>query len=738
MKIIPTMGLNNCGSKCIIKVHVEDDKIVKIDTQRQSDVENGIPLTACIRGMNYHHTFINDQRLQYPLKRVGPRGSGEFQRISWEEAIQMIYDKWIYIKESYGVGSRYVNYATGVTGILRGNTLIRRLLCLDGGVLDYYNSYSTACVNYTTPFLYGTKYTGNSNDTLLDANVIILWGHNPMETKFGESLNYYLRKAKKKGIKIIGVDPRYNDTFQSLDAEWIPIRPSTDAALMDAMAYVIYTENLYDKDFIDEFCIGFDREHMPPNTDVTLSYFDYLMGTLDGVQKTPKWGEKITGIDANTIIDLARIYGKSERGALIPGYGVQRTAGGEQATRGAIMLACLTGNIGKSGGWAGGPGYLKTPVFPTYPDVDNPYQGKISSFTWTEAILRGTEMNAQDGVAGMDKLDSNIKMIFNLAGNILMNQHSDLGRTKEILSDTSKCEFIVTSDLFMTASAMHSDLVLPGTSMFENENITNPWINGDYFGFNNQVIQPIGESRFEFDWILELAEKLGYKDAFSMGCNTVDESLRYLYRRTREKNPELPTYEELKETGVYRYPEIKNHIAFWEQIHEGKPFATDSGKIEIFSKRIYESTYRSVVPPIPGYIPVKEGHEDDLIETYPLQLIGWHSKRRCHSIHDNNKKMTKLDPQQLWIHPDDARERNITSDDIVNVFNQRGKIETPVKLTERIRQGTVALSQGAWYQPNKEGVDVGGSINVLTSHHPTPLANGNPQHTNLVEVEKKS
>ncbi len=142
------------------------------------------------------------------------------------------------------------------------------------------------------------------------------------------------------------------------------------------------------------------------------------------------------------------------------------------------------------------------------------------------------------------------------------------------------------------------------------------------------------------------------------------------------------------------------------------------------------------VPPIPCYVPAKEGPEDKLAARYPLQLVGWHTKRRCHSVHDNNQEMHRIDPQCLWMNPQDATRRGIRDGDMAVVWNDRGEIRMPVKVTRRIVPGVTGMAQGAWYQPDEKGTDVGGSINVLTSQHPSPLAKGNPQHTNLVEVRK--
>lgn len=755
--IIPTMGRNNCGGRCIIRAHVKDQMITGITTETKQEAGDEVPLTACVRGLNYHKTFLGPDRLLYPMKRVGARGEGRFERISWEEAVDTIAREWIRIRDTYGSGSRYVNYATGVSAFLRGSSLAKRLLSLDGGFLDYYNSYSTACVSYTTPIMYGTGNSGSSYDTWLGSSLIVLWGHNPAETVFDTSM-YYLRKARDQGIPIVVVDPRCNDTVKALGARWIAVRPATDAALMDAMAYVIIQDKLHDQDFIDRYCIGFDEAHMPAGVDPKLNYFAYLRGDLDGVAKTPEWASEITGIQVEDIIWLARAYAQAKPAALIPGYGVQRHGNGEQSTRGGIMLACLTGNVGVSGGWAAGSGYWSRHRQITMPAVRNPYPYKIPVFLWTDAIMRGREMGVMDGVTVVDDrgigkgrgvrddrsdgnnseyLQSDIKMILNLAGNILMNQHSDINKTAEILKDTSKCEFIVCSDLFMTASAKYADILLPGTSMFEGDNIAMPWTAGDFIGFHNQVIEPLGESRFEYDWLVEVADRLGLKDAFTQGHETVEGWLRERYEVLREQEPELPAYEVLKETGIYRYQNNEPVIAFEKQIRdpEHNPFPTESGKIEVFSKQIYETEYREYVPPIPRYVPAREGFEDVDFGGYPLQLIGWHTKRRCHSIHDNNQAMERIDPQRLWMNSVDAGNRGLIDGALVLVWNDRGRIRVPVYITDRIMPGVVALSQGAWVKLSGDGTEINGSINVLTSQHPSPLAKGNSQHTNRVEVK---
>ena len=734
-KIIHTMGRNNCGGRCIIHAHVRDGQIEKLTTDTPQAAGEDVPLCACVRGLNYHKTFLGPDRLRYPMKRVGERGEGKFQRISWEEATDLIAREWVRIRDTYGPGSRYVNYATGISAAISGSSLAKRLLKLDGGYLGYYNSYSTACIRKATDLMYGTCETGNSLIDWLNSNLIILWGHNPAETKFDSQTMYYLRRARKKGIPIVVVDPRRNDTAEQLGAEWIPLRPATDAALQDAMAYVIVEEGLQDQDFLDRCCLGFDKAHMPEGVDPSECVLSYLTGEKDGVAKTPEWAAAITGVPAETSRSLAIRYATARPAALVQGFGAQRHAYGEQGARGGILLACMTGNVGVSGGWASGSGLCTQHPWVDMPDVPNPYPMEIPTYLWTEAVVRGHELTALDGVTGGEQLQSDIKMILNLAGNCLINQHGDINRTAEILRDTSKCEFIVCSDLFMTASAKFADVLLPGVSMFEGENITQPWQYGDFVGFNNQVIEPMYEGRFEYDWLSEVAEKIGLGPQFTEG-RTLGQWLEWCYEDLRRKEPELPDYETFKKAGIYRYQNTPVRIAFADQRRDidHHPFPTPSGKVELFSPKIWQTQFRDFMPAIPRYVDPPEGPNDPLRERYPLQLIGWHTKRRCHSIHDNNQAMHAIDPQALWMHPKDAQARGITEGQEVLIWNDRGRVQIGAHLTERIMPGVVALSQGAWYAPDENGTDHGGCINVLTSLRPTPYARGNGQHTNLVEV----
>ena len=746
-KIIPTTGRNNCGGRCIIYAHVRDGIIEKLSTETTGTPEHPVPLCACARGLNYHKTFLGEDRLRWPMKRTGERGEGKFSRISWEEALDILTSEYIRIRDTYGPGSRYVNDGCGISAVMRGDRIMRRLLALDGGYLGSYNSYSSACIRNATDITYGTSETGTHPSDWLNSQLIILWGHNPAETRFDSSSMFYLKKAKAAGIPVIVIDPRKNDTVLALDAQWIPIRPATDSALADAMAYVIIKEGLQDQGFLDTCCLGFDAAHMPEGVDPSLNCLSYLMGENDGIPKTPEWGETITGIPADTIRELAIRYATTKPAAIIQGYGAQRNAYGEQSARGVILLTCLTGNVGISGGSAAGSGDCSTHKLPKFPVPDNPYNRELPVFLWTDAIDHGKEMNEYDGIRTCDQgifddpkdisLDSNIKMIFNLASNTLINQHGDINRTAKLLKDTSKCEFIVCSDLFMTASAKFADLLLPGISMFEEENITKPWKFTDFLGFNNKVIEPLYECKTEYEWIRELAKGIGLEEEFTEGRD-YSQWMSYIYEDLRTSEPELPEYDEFREKGIYKFEEGHYPISFEKEVKDPKhyPFPTPSGKIELLSTKLWKTPMKDFMPPIPRYVAPPEGPQDPLTKRFPLQLSGWHSKCRTHTVHDNNLNLRKLDPQKLWIHPEDAAARSINDGDMVLVYNDRGQVKIPAKITDRVAKGVTTLSQGTWYTPDENGVDTRGSINVLTSQRPTPFARGNGQHTNLVEVQK--
>ncbi|HBO21859.1 MAG TPA: dimethyl sulfoxide reductase subunit A [Providencia sp.] len=739
-EIVSTCSTFDCGGKCDIRAHVKDGIVTRITTRPDAALDETMPIMrACVRGRGYRKFVYDAERLKYPMKRVGKRGEGKFERISWDEATTLIADNITRLTEKHGAASRFLTVNTAVTGgIFSGDTMMKKLFNLTGGFLPYYHSVSLGNTVKVTPFTYGLAKTGSSLDTLENTPLVILWGHNPNETVFGHT-NHYFQKMKNKGTKFIVVDPRYSDTAQSLADQWIPLLPTTDNALLDSMMYVIVSENLHDKPFIDKYVVGFDELHMPEGVPANESLVAYLMGQKDGITKTPEWAEKITKVPANTIRQLAREYAMTKPAALIQGWGPQRHICGERSARGTTLLAAITGNVGKRGAWAAGYGGIGNRQSMHGPDIgENPVKAQISIMNWMQAVEDASQVRPEDGLLGVDKLDSNIKMIFSLAGNYLVNQNPDVNAAAKLLADESKVEFIVSSDLYLSPSAKYADLVLPETSFMERWNIGDTWGTGSYFILSEKVIEPDFERRSDYDWITDVAEKLGVKEAFTEN-RTEKQWIEYLVGMNKARfpdKPDFPTFDELLKSRRYLFKDI-GFVAFEDNIKdlEKNPFPTPSGKIEIFSKRLYDMNNPDI-PALSNYVPAIEGPEDKLTATYPLQMLTWKGKNRANSTQYSNPILQEVQRQELWINPIDAQQRNIKTGEMIRIFNDRGISQIPALVTERIIPGVVGMQAGAWWNPDKDGVDHGGCPNVLTSTRMTPLAHGNSHLTVLVEVTK--
>ena len=346
-----------------------------------------------------------------------------------------------------------------------------------------------------------------------------------------------------------------------------------------------------------------------------------------------------------------------------------------------------------------------------------------------------------------------------------MGDHrGDNNRSVEILQDESKCELIVVCDIQYTVSARYADYVLPGTSSAEESDI-HPGENAGPMAYgivSEQAIEPLYECRSIFDICTEMARRLGTEQEFTEGKSR-EEWLRETIEATRANDPDLPTYEEWKEIGIYRKdlgPAVS--LADFRRDPQAHPLATPSGKIEVYSERLAAmaekwtfGVFRPELPgdkltPLPEHVDTWEGAlEARRSEKYPLQVIGHHYKARTHSTYGNVDWLQEAHRQQVWISPPDAARRGIENGDEVFVYNDRGTVRLEAKVTERIAPGVVSIPQGAWYDPRPGSevgpppeanpdrpVDVAGSVNSLTSLHPSPLAKGNAVHTTIAEVVK--
>ncbi|EPE1851738.1 dimethylsulfoxide reductase subunit A [Cronobacter dublinensis] len=748
----------NCGSRCPLRMHVVNGEIRYVETDNTgTDDYNGLhQVRACLRGRSMRRRVYNPDRLKYPMKRVGKRGEGKFVRISWEEALDTITQGMKRIISEYGNEAIYLNYGTGTLGgtMTRswppGKTLLARLMNCCGGYLNHYGDYSSAQIAAGLNYTYGGWADGNSPSDIANSKLVVLFGNNPGETRMsGGGVTYYLEQARAASqARMIVIDPRYTDTAAGREDEWIPIRPGTDAALASAIAWVLIAENYVDQAFLDTYCVGYDEKTLPPGAPANGHYKAYILGDgPDGIAKTPAWAAPITGIPEARIIKLAREIGQAKPAFIAQGWGPQRHSNGELACRAIAMLPILTGNVGIHGGNSGArEGSFSLP-FARMPTLENPVQTSISMFTWTDAIERGPSMTATaDGVRGKEKLDVPIKMIWNYAGNCLVNQHSNINRTHEILQDDKKCELIVVIDCHMTASARYADILLPDCTASEQMDFALDASCGNmaYVIFADRAIAPRFECRTIYNITSALAARMGVGDTFTEG-RTQEGWLRHLYAQSRRAIPELPDFDTFRKQGIFKLRDPQGHHVAYQAFRENptaNPLTTPSGKIEIYSSALadiaahWQLPQGDVIHPLPVYSPGFEQVTDPQRARYPLQLTGFHYKSRTHSTYGNVDVLQAACRQQIWINPQDAQARGISDGDRVRVWNARGEARIEAKVTPRIMPGVVALGEGAWYQPDAQGIDHAGSINVLTTQRPSPLAKGNPSHSNLVQLAR--
>ena len=307
----------NCGSRCALRVHTTDGIITQIETDNRGDDEYGShQIRACLRGRSIKHRVYNPDRLKYPMKRVGQRGEGKFERISWDEALDMMADKLKYTIDNYGNDAIFMTYGSGTQGMRTdGRDSFKRLFNMMGGFLDYYGNYSWGQIMMALPFTYGNKKPhayGSFTSEIENAELLVMFGYNPAETRMsgGGEIYDHVTAQRKKNVRTIIIDPRYTDTMLGKEDQWLPIRPGTDAALVEAIAHVLITEDMVDQAFLNKFCQGYDEKTLPAGAPANGHYKAHILGQgTDGIKKTPAWAAEITGIPAKKIIQLAREIG---------------------------------------------------------------------------------------------------------------------------------------------------------------------------------------------------------------------------------------------------------------------------------------------------------------------------------------------------------------------------------------------------------------------------------------------
>lgn len=693
------------------------------------------------------------------------RGKEEFVEISWEKAYELVANELKRVYKEYGsngvFGGSHGWHCVG--NINNPPSLLWRMLSITGGYTTSTLTYSTHCIDVITPYISGVdeSYAKQTSwDNVLEhSKVIVMWSvdiansnqiawYVPLHESY-EYLEKLQALVKANKIKVINIDPVYNDTARYLGAEQVFINPTTDVAMVEAMCYHLIKNNLHDEKFLKKYTVGFAK--------LKERLFD------EKNPKTPEWAEKITGVSAAKIKELAELMAKN-RTMIMAGWGFQRAHHGEQTHWAMITLASVLGQIGLDGGGYGfnyhfSDGGVATPGAVT---------GKANNFSGfpglagisTKTSVKGEWSDRENEVIpasrivdmlenpgkeydfnGKKKVFPNIKCIYWAGGNP-MHHHQDRNRQ---LKAFAKVDSFIVQDCFWTASARHADLVLPATTEIERNDITKAHINKYIFAIK-KAIEPLYNSKNDYDIFCGIIKHFGEEkyQAFTEG-KTADEWIKYFYNEAREKAAatglKMPSFEDFWAKGYveFKAPEEAKNFVKMKDFRDDpitNRLGTPSGKIEIFSKKIEKFGYDDCEGLVQFYEPAEYlGNA----KKYKLNMVTPHPKYRLHSQLNNTylRDFEEVDGKEaLWMNPVDAKARGIKNGDIVRIYNDRGEILGGVLVTEYVKPGVIKMCQGSWYNPDKKGLCLHGDVNVLIADIPSSkLACGN-QATALVEVEK--
>lgn len=750
-KIVWSNCWAHCHCSCLLKVVLEDGKVKRIEGDDIGDDTFGTHQTrACLKGRSLHKRTYAPDRIKYPMRRVGGRGEGKFERISWDEAYDEVYKRFKSVIDKYGNDSIFCRI--GYNGVPGPYHFVERFLNSIGGHLTAHGNYSNAQINEAANLTYGAGLFNCSAPTeMAHSDLIVLFGDNPAATRMSGGGGTYLYQASKarSGARTVIIDPQYTDTACGREDQWIPIRPGTDAALAEAIAYVLISEGRVDEDFLRSHCYGYDGEPGDPAKGLPAlpaeaCYKAYILGEAPGEKpKTPEWAAPVCGVPAKTIVQLARDIANARAPFIAQGWGVQRQAAGEQNCRAIFMLPILVGKLGLRGTCNGANAFFSPESnMQMMPFGENKVKAKVPCFLWPQAVLDGKNMTAEkDCIRGAERLKSDIKCVVLYQGNWLLNQHGGCNQLAEVLRDESKLEFIFVMENHLTPSAKYADILLPSITWLEDSRFN---VFGTYAVHAEPAVERLFGCPHPYDFFSELARRFGVAEQFTEG-RTWDEWQDHLYLKTREKYPYLPDIDELKAKKVVRLPYDPDAERYkmkdFRRDPQANPLKTKSGKIEIYSLELDKRAKTWIMPegekltPLPRYCETWEGYGEAARSEYPLQFISYKAKSRAHSTFGNVPWMKEVLEDCLSINPVDAKARNIKQRQVVEVFNGRGRIRVEAKITPRVMPGVVALPEGTWYEPDAAGVDLGHCPNTLTklggrSH----IVKANAVNTCLVEV----
>ena len=651
-----------------MNVDLVDGKI-----ERVSPIKGHAVGVVCVRGVHSKGIVYSKDRLKYPLLRVGEKGEGKFERISWDEAMERIVGAFQDIKNAYGAESVMSYFGRGSFDSNLTDLFGPRGLAIPGtsGFLFPFGSPNASGVSAVCYVSYGIFASMSTIGTGMhatyqdfeNADLVVIWGANPPTDSPPDKVKKILA-AKKRGARVVVIDHMRSDMAKQAD-QWVGVRSGTDGALALSMMHVIINEGLYDRDFVQNWTTGFERLR------------EYVQ------QFPPDRAEKITRVPRETITELARSIAAAKGASLVMYTGLEYTNSGVQNIRAVLSLWAITDNIDVPGGFMFRPSSpARFPRISLDPPEGVKPIGADRYPLFCDMLKSAQFMEAPRAILKGDPYPVKALLIF---GASLLTSLPNPEMWKECFK---KLDFMVTYDRFMTADAMYADIVLPATTNYENLGYQR--YPGGYCQLRQRVIEPIGEAKSGFLFLAELARGLGYGDLFP---TTEEDRVRFALEggpislEDLKAHPEGLSYD----AGKQEYRKYAKGLLR----KGGKPgFNTPSGKIELVSSLLEKYGYDG----LPVYVEPIEGPigSPEVYKKYPLVFnSGARLQSAFRSQHLNIPELLKLQPRpQVLINPADAEARGISDQDRVWVESPRGRVGVRARVTDDVMTGQVELNVG--------------------------------------------
>jgi anaerobic selenocysteine-containing dehydrogenase len=717
--VVPTF-CSLCGPMpgCGLNCYVKDGRLIRVEGMKEAPTNKG---KLCTRAFASVQWVYSPQRLRYPLKRIGEKGEGKFERITWDEALDIIASRLTELKERYGPES----LAILAPARRSYSDFLQRFLTVHGSPNYCHSGLCAMQQAFGFAYTVGFPMLGMAGADYENANLIVIWGASPAYSGAPQGSLRRILNAKGRGATLMVIKPEMQPDAAKADI-WVPIRPGTDGALALAMLNVIINEHLYDADFASRWCYGFDK-------------------LVPHIQRyTPEWAEPITGLSADQIREVARLYGTMKPACMVTGNAFDQTVDSNNAVRAAAILIAITGNLDRAGGNI-------VPVGSKMPMVKSVHLSERYTQDFVDKLV-GPEIAScfQPFVEGTSSayyrcLDSILTREPYPVRAIIApgTQPTVITRgSKRVVEALEKLEFFVVIDVMQNSSMPWADVVIPVATMYECDH---PFeVKGNWIMARNKVIEPLGDYKSDYEFWLDLGVKMGYGEDFWNG--SIEKCMNYQLENFGMTMEQLRAHA----TGIIYEPKPMVYEKY-EQI-----FATPStrlsrapylpqGKVAIYNTTFKENGFN----PLPEWVepPESPTGTPDLLANYPLVFFDTHaSDVYTQGWCRNLPYLREIQPDPwVHIHPETAKARGIANGDWVIVESPHGWIKVKALYSPGIRPDVVMGLHGWWQGCDELGLpdypilDGGANVNIMYSTDPDkafdPVVTAMPKQT-LVEVRK--